>query len=391
MDLAAIQKALKERKLDGWLFMDFHNRDLIAYRILGMDPNKFTSRRWFYYIPARGTPWKLCSRVEKTKLDALPGKKHLYLSWRELHASLARLLKGKGRVAMQYSPRNNIPYVSMIDAGLMEVIRKTGVKVASSADLVTLFEATVTQRGYDLHLQAAGHLFEIVSAAFDRVAATARGDAGENEYTVQQFILSEFSRRGMHWDDAPIVGVNDHPADPHFEPAEATARTFKQGDCVLIDLWARMKDDEAIFADITWCAFIGAAPPPKYEKAFNTIVRARDEAVRFVRERFARGARVYGYEVDDAVRGVVQKAGFGKYFIHRTGHSIGYEVHGNGVNIDNLETKDERELIPSICFSVEPGIYIEGEFGARTEIDVFITAEGEVEVTTKPQTGLMLL
>jgi Xaa-Pro dipeptidase len=391
MDLAAIQKALKERKLDGWLFMDFHNRDLIAYRILGMDPNKFTSRRWFYFVPARGAPWKLCSRVEKTKLDSLPGKKHLYLSWRELHASLGRLLKGKGRVAMQYSPKNNIPYVSMIDAGLMEVIRKTGIKVASSADLVTLFEATVSARGYDLHLQAAGHLFEIVSAAFDRVAATARGAASENEYTVQQFILSEFSRRGMHWDDAPIVGVNDHPADPHFEPAQATARAFKQGDCVLIDLWARMKDDEAIFADITWCAFIGASPPPRYEKAFNTIVRARDEAVRFVRERFAKGARVYGYEVDDAVRGVVQKAGFGKYFIHRTGHSIGHEVHGNGVNIDNLETKDERELVPNICFSVEPGIYIDGEFGARTEIDVFIKAGGEVEVTTKPQTGLLLL
>jgi len=187
------------------------------------------------------------------------------------------------------------------------------------------------------------------------------------------------------------VGVNEHPADPHFEPSEATARSFKEGDCVLIDLWARMKDDEAIFADITWCAYIGKKPPEKYEKAFDTIVRARDEGVRFARERFEKGEKVYGFEVDDAVRGVVEKAGFGEYFIHRTGHSIGREVHGNGVNIDNLETKDERELIRNICFSVEPGIYIEGEFGARTEIDVFITGKGEVEVTTTPQEKLLLL
>jgi Xaa-Pro dipeptidase len=195
----------------------------------------------------------------------------------------------------------------------------------------------------------------------------------------------------MHWDDLPIVGVNEHPADPHFEPQKKTAKTFRKGDCVLIDLWARMKDDEAIFADITWCAYIGPKPPEKYEKAFDTLVRARDEGVKFVRERLAAGRKVFGFEVDDAVRAVVAAEGFGGLFIHRTGHSIGREVHGNGVNIDNLETKDERELIPGVCFSIEPGIYVEGEFGARTEIDVFITGAGEVEVTTRPQEKLLLL
>lgn len=292
---------------------------------------------------------------------------------------------------MQYSAKNNIPYVSMIDAGLMEVIRETGITVTSSADLVTIFEATVSPAGYELHMKAARHLYEIVHAAFDKIGAAAKGKRGENEYTIQQFILDEFKRRDMHWDDNPIVGVNEHPADPHFEPSEVTAKSFKEGDCVLIDLWARMKDDEAIFADITWCAYIGKKPPERYEKAFDTIVRARDEGVRFARERFEKGEKVYGFEVDDAVRGVVEKAGFGEYFIHRTGHSIGREVHGNGVNIDNLETKDERELIRNVCFSVEPGIYIEGEFGARTEIDVFITGKGEVEVTTTPQEKLLLL
>ena len=391
MDLEKIQNALKDRKLDGWLLCDFHNRDLIACRILGLDPNKLTSRRWFYFIPASGAPWKLCSKVEKTKLDALPGERHLYLSWRELHESLRRLLGGRGKVALQYSAKNNIPYVSMVDAGTMELIRETGIDVMSSADLVTIFEATVSQRGYALHKEAASHLQEIVKAAFARVAAAAQGKTNETEFTVQRYILEEFKRRGMHWDDSPIVGVNDHPADPHFEPSYKTARSFSEGDGVLIDLWARMDADEAIFADITWCAFIGKNPPTKYARAFEAIVKARDAGVAFVKERLTAGKRVYGYEVDDAVRDVVRKAGFADAFIHRTGHSIGREVHGNGVNIDNLETKDERELVPNICFSLEPGIYVEGEFGVRTEIDVFITGAGKVEVTTPPQESLLLL
>ncbi|MFH1435570.1 MAG: M24 family metallopeptidase [Pseudomonadota bacterium] len=394
MQLEKIQQVLKERNLDGWLLCDFHNKDLIAYRITGLDSNKFTSRRWFYFIPADGKPWKLVSRVENTKLDPLPGDKHLYLSWRELHASLADLLKGRKQVAMNYSALNNIPYVSMVDAGLMELIRKTGIEVISSADLVTIFEASISAEGYRLQKTAADHLDEIVHEAFKKIGESAgrKGGGGkETEYSIQQFILGEFMRRNMHWDDAPIVGVNEHPADPHFEPTEATAKTFKEGDCVLIDLWARMKDDEAVFADITWCAFIGESPPEKYEKAFNTIVRARDAAVEFIRKKFSKGEKVYGFEVDDACRNVVIEAGFGDYFIHRTGHNIGREVHGNGVNIDNLETKDERELIANVCFSVEPGIYVEGEFGARTEIDVFIKEGREVEVTTKAQEKLLLL
>lgn len=392
MNIERIQQALKERKIDGWLLCDFHNRDLISIGVAGLDPTKFTSRRWFYFIPASGEPWKLVSKVERTKLDALPGTKHLYLAWRELHARLKELLAGRRTIAMQYSPLNNIPYVSMVDAGTLELVRASGVEVVSSADLVTIFEAVISKRGYDLHLEAARHLDEIVRAAFERIRASVRGGkGGETECSVQKFILDEFGRRGMHYDDPPIVGVNEHPADPHFEPTAKDDRPFTEGDQVLIDLWARMRDPEGIFADITWCGYAGPTPPEKYVRAFAAVVAARDAGVRFVRERFAAGEKVYGYEVDDAVRGVVVKAGFGDFFIHRTGHSIGGVVHGNGVNIDNLETKDEREIIPGVCFSIEPGIYIDGELGVRTEIDVFVTLGGAVEVTTPFQEKLLLL
>ncbi len=391
MDLEKIQKLLAEKGLDGWLLCDFHNRDVISYRITGLDPGKFTSRRWFYFIPASGIPIKLVSRVENTKLDSLPGEKRLYLSWQQLHRCLEEILCGAKKIAMQYSPQNAIPYVSLVDAGLMEIVQQTGVTVTSSADLVTAFEAVVSAEGYRLHRKAAAHLTRIVKDAFRRIAAAAKGKTKENEYTVQQFILKEFRRLKMHWDDPPIVGVGDHPADPHFETRKKTARAFRPGDCVLIDLWARMKDERAIFADITWCAYIGSHPPLKYKTAFDTVVRARDEGVNFISERMSAGKRVYGYEVDDVVRTVVEKAGFGEFFIHRTGHSIGKEVHGNGVNIDNLETKDEREIIPGVCFSIEPGVYIEGEFGVRTEINIFITSDGRAEVTTPPQRSLLLL
>jgi len=391
MDIEKIQSALKERNLNGWLLCDFHNRDLISYRITGIGPHKFTSRRWFYFIPADGEPVKLVSKVENTKLDNLPGEKILYLSWSELHEKLTLILKGKGKVAMQYSPMNNIPYVSIIDAGLMEVIRQSEIEVVSSADLITIFEATISPEGYRKHKKAAAHLYQIVRECFKKIAKSAKGGGKENEYTIQQFILKEFKKRGLHWDDPPIVGVNEHPADPHFETAKERALKFKQGDAVLIDLWARMDDEKGIFADITWCAYIGKNPPSEYLKAFETIVEARDAGVNFIKEKMSAGEKVYGYEVDDVVRGVVSRKGFGDYFIHRTGHSIGFVVHGNGPNIDNLETKDERELLPGVCFSIEPGIYIEGKFGVRTEINVFIHNDRTVEVTTKPQQKLLLL
>jgi Xaa-Pro dipeptidase len=392
MDLERIQSELKLAKMSGWLFYDFHNRDPIAYRVLGMDFGKFTSRRWWYWIPAEGEPIRLVHKVEPSKLDALPGEKRLYLSWKELHASLRKILSGAERVAMQYSPDAAIPYVSTVDGGTVELIRSLGVEPVSSADLVQTFEAVIDEAGYRSHLEAGEKIQVIKDGAFARIAEFLEAGKALTEYELQRWIVERFEAEGLDcMNEFPIVGVNDHPADPHFEPTPDNARAFKAGDCVLIDLWAKLAQPGSIFYDITWCGFIGKEPPAEYVKIFNCVRDARKAAVVFVRERFEKGQQVYGYEVDDACRKVVEDAGYGDYFIHRTGHSIGEEVHGNGVNIDNLETKDERLLVPGICFSIEPGIYLEGKMAVRSEIDVFITQASEVVVAGDEQESLILI
>jgi Xaa-Pro dipeptidase len=393
MDVSKIQSMLKEQKIDGWLFCDFHNRDPIAYRVLGLDFGKFTSRRWFYYLPQNGSPMRLAHRVEPTKLDALPGDKIQYLAWEELHASLKKILGTKPkRIAMQYSPMNNIPYVSTADAGTVELVRSFGHEVVSSADLVQIFEAVISEEGYESHLEASRLIYRIKNQAFERIREALREDSSVTEYDVQQFILMRFKEEGLDcMNELPIVGVNEHPANPHFEPTLDNAYPIQKGDTLLIDLWAKLKLPGSIFADITWCGYCGGDPPAKYVEIFNVARDARKAALQFVRNRFSRKEECYGWQVDEACRNVVRKAGYGDAFIHRTGHSIGENVHGNGVNIDNLETKEERRLIPGICFSVEPGIYLEGEMAVRTEIDVFITLKGEVVVTGEEQEELVRL
>jgi Xaa-Pro aminopeptidase len=392
MNLERIQSELTAADLDGWLFYDFHNRDPIAYRVLGLDFGKFTSRRWFYFIPGQGQPIRLVHKVEPTKLDSLPGQKRLYLGWKELHQVLPEVLGGAKKVAMQFSPLAAIPYVSTVDAGTIELVRSLGVEVASSADLVQTFEAVIDEAGYQSHLQAGEKIQRIKDQAFERIGEFIKSGEQLTEYELQQWIVGRFEEEGLDcMNEFPIVGVNDHPADPHFEPTAENSYPFKTGDCVLIDLWAKLRQPGSIFYDITWCGFIGSEPPAKYVEIFNVVRDARKAAVAFVRDRFKSNQPCYGYQVDDACRQVVQKAGFGEYFIHRTGHSIGEEVHGNGVNIDNLETKDERLLVPGICFSVEPGIYLEGEMAVRSEIDVFITQSGEVVVAGSEQDSLILI
>ncbi|MBI4878737.1 MAG: aminopeptidase P family protein [Planctomycetes bacterium] len=393
MDLGKIQAALRDARLDGWLFYDFHNRDVLSYRVLGMDPAKFTSRRWFYLIPAAGEPRKLAHRVEPTKLDLLPGKKEMYLSWRELHRKIGELLRGMRRVAMQYSPLSNIPYVSMVDGGILELVRQTGVEVVSSADLVQTFEAVLDQEAYQSHVEAAARVDRIRDEAFAEVGRRIHAGKPPTEYEIQQFIVRRFGEEGLTCKgENPIVGVNDHPANPHFEPTPENSYTLKAGDTLLIDLWAKLDRPKAVFYDITWCGFIGRGQvPPRYAEIFATVRDARRAAVDFVRRRFAAAEAVAGFEVDDACRKVVADAGYGAEFVHRTGHSIGEEVHGNGVNIDNLETRDERLLVPGICFSVEPGIYLEGEMAARSEINVFITPAGEVTVAGRQQEELVVV
>jgi Xaa-Pro dipeptidase len=393
MNLSSIQNALHEADIDGWLFYDFHNRDPIAYRVLGLDFGKFTSRRWWYWIPEVGSPVRLVHRVEPTKLDSLPGEKRFYLAWGELHASLKDILgKPPKKIAMQYSPLNNIPYVSTVDGGTVGLIESFGYEVVSSADLVQLFEAVIDEAGYRSHLAASEKVYRIKDEAFREIEDALKSGRKVTEYDIQQFIVRRFDEEGMTCaGENPIVGVNGHPANPHFEPTPENAYPIKKGDTILIDLWARDKAAGSIWADITWCGFIGSAPPPQYVEIFHAARDARKAGLALVRERFAKGIPCFGWEVDDAVRDVIRKAGYGEYFIHRTGHSIGTEVHGNGVHIDNLETKEERQLIPGICFSLEPGIYLEGEMAVRTEIDVFITLDEEVVVAGPEQEELILM
>jgi Xaa-Pro aminopeptidase len=392
MNLECLQSEIRKQKIDGWLFYDFHNRDKMAYHILGLNPNMFVTRRWYYFIPAQGTPTKLVSAVESTKIDPLPGEKIVYRSWEQQHSSLKAILQGNRRIAMQYSPNNNIPYVSVVDGGTIELIRSFGVEIVSSANLVQIFEAIIDEEGYQSHLRAGVKIQKIKNEAFALIGERINSRKAVTEYEIQQFIVKRFEEENLTDDgEHPIVGVNEHPADPHFEPTAANTYAIKPGDTLLIDLWAREKTERAIYYDITWCGFIGQNPPPKYLEIFDTVVRARNAARNFVREKFAANERCFGYEVDDVCRKVVVDAGYGDYFVHRTGHSIGHCVHGNGVNIDNLETKDERELVPGICFSIEPGIYLPGEMAVRSEIDVFITKDREVIVAGDEQANLILL
>jgi Xaa-Pro dipeptidase len=391
MDLQKIQKALRDKRIDGWLLCDFRNRDYLAYRVAGLNFEKMTSRRWYYYIPAKGEPRKLVSAVERMRLDSLPGKRMVYLSWQDLHSSLRKMMGPKKKIAMQYSPKNNVPYVSMVDGGTIELLKSLGYKIVSSADLVQMFVSVIPEEGYRTHIEAGRVMDKIRAEAFDKIRSAVRNNTGETEYDIQQYMMRRFKAEGLTTYDPPMVGVNDHPADPHFDTTKEDARVFKKGDTVLIDMWAKKDVPGGIYYDITWVGYIGATPPAKYVKIFNAVKAGRDAAVKFVTGKFARGETCYGWQVDDACRNVIKKAGFGKYFLHRTGHSITEETHGNGVNIDNLETKDERALLRGCCFSIEPGIYLEGKMAVRTEINMFIRHDGVPEVTGEVQQELVLL
>lgn len=381
MDLKAIQQALKDEGVDGWLFYDFHNRDAIAARILKMDSKRFTSRRWFYYIPAEGTPQKLVHAIEPWKCDHLPGDKNVYLPWKQQHQMLKNILKNAKKIAMQYSPNNAIPYVSIVDGGTIDLVRSFDVEVVSSGNLVSMFESHLSMEDRNSHFEAGEIMQMVKDEAFKEIARRMKAGDPPKEYEIQAFMHDLMRKNEMTWEDGPIVAVNDHAGDPHFEPTEENSHTMKEGDLVLIDLWAKKVIPGSIYYDVTWMGFIGTEVPEKIVKIFNIIRDARDAGLNLVKQSFKNGTPLHGWQVDDAVRNVVEEAGYGKYFIHRTGHNIAEEVHGNGVHIDNLETKDERLIIPGTCFSLEPGIYMpEDNLGFRTEIDVFVNDEGKVEV-----------
>ena len=392
MDAKAIAAALREERLDGWLFYDFHMRDPVAYRVLGLDTVKSASRRWFYLLPAQGEPVRIVSSVEKWKLDALPGRSIVYRGWRELHEALAATLGGLRRLAMNVSPAGLIPTISLVDSGTVDLVRSFGCDVVSSVELAQRFEAAIDERGYAGHMEAGRRVHRIKDAAFDGIRAALRAGRAISEHDVQQQIVEAFARDGLTCDDhPPMVGVNDHAADPHFETSREGARRINRGDAVLIDLWARLDEPGSIYHDITWCGFAGTEPPAEYLEIFRLVCKARDAAVDFVRSRLATPQGCRGWEVDDRCRAVIAEGGYGERFLHRTGHSIGNTVHGNGANLDNLETHDDRRLIPGLCFSVEPGIYLEGRMAARSEVNVFITPAGQAEVTGPAQQELVLV
>lgn len=384
-----IQEKLKEEGLSAWLFYDFHKRNPLPYSILGIPTDLMFTRRWYYFVPSEGNPIKIVHPVEKNKLDFLKGEKIVYFGWKNLQEILRKVLPKKGKIAMDYSPNCNVPYVSYVDAGTFEFLKSLGVKIVSSQNLIQYFEAKVSKKGYLLHKQAQRKIDKILKETFDLI----KQNLGKiKEFEAQEFILKRFEEENLTCEgDPPIVGVLDHPADPHFAPTKENSYLIDKDQTLLIDLWAKVKDPEGIYYDITWCGYTGKNPPDKYVEIFNVVLRARDSAIEFIKKRFKEGKKVYGFEVDDVSRGIVEKAGYGKYFVHRTGHSIGKNVHGNGVNIDNLETKDERVLEPGLLFSIEPGIYLEKEMAVRTEVDVFINYKGEIEITGKIQNRLVLL
>jgi Xaa-Pro aminopeptidase len=381
--LSAIQDALREFGLDGWLLFDFRGSNLLARRVLDLDSRPITSRRFFYFIPADGTPRKIVHRIEPAALDHLPGEKTVYLRWQELEAALRAAVGGVGRLAMEYAPGVSNPYISRVDGGTIEAVRACGPEVVSSGDLIQLFEATWDEDQWRMHLEADAHTRAAYDLAWGLIAERVRAGQPITECQVQAAIMDHFRKNGMTTYSPPIVGVGPHGGDPHFENTPENDTPIREGDFVLIDLWAKMDRPRAVYSDLTRVGYVGREVPEEYEKVFRIVARARDAAIAAVREAFAAGRPLRGFEVDDACRRVIDEAGYGAYFIHRTGHNIGQETHGNGANMDNIETHDERLVLPRTCFSVEPGIYLE-EFGVRSEVNVYVDADGTVHVTGGP-------
>jgi Xaa-Pro aminopeptidase len=359
--------------------------------VLGIADSQKYSRRWLYFIPAVGAPRKLVHRIEPGSLDHLPGSKTVYLTWQELEAGVRALVSDAGRVAMEYSPGISNPYVSRVDAGVVELVRGFGPRVVSSGDLIQQFEATWDDAQWQMHLEATRINDAGYAKAWEFIADHVRRHGGVSELAVQQLLMNHFCDNGMTTYAPPIVAVNEHSGDPHFENSPAVDKQIRPGDFVLIDSWAKLDQPRAVYSDLTRVAFVGQQVPAKIATVFQVVADARDAAIERVKQAFAAGEKLHGWQVDAAARDVIERAGYGANFIHRTGHSIGQETHGNGANMDNLETHEERLVLPRTCFSIEPGIYLP-EFGIRSEVDVFVDAEGTVHVTGGPvQTGVLCI
>src|SRR5208337_1539213 len=388
MDLSAIQHALRERNIDAWLFYDHHHRDPIAYRVLGLPETLMVTRRWYYLIPAKGEPVKLVHKIEAGHLDSLPGTKKQYAGWQELFDSLKQILAKHRDVAMQYSPNNIVFTISMVDAGTADLIRGLGKNIVSSADLVAQFEATWTEDQIKTHFEARDAIDAVTAEAFKEIGRRVR-KGGTFEHEIQQFFMEAFQRENMVTDDPPIVAVNANSGNPHYEPSASRPVPIREGDFVLLDVWAKKNAPGAAYYDITWVGFVGRAPSERQREIFKIVSEARDIGVKTVQDAVSAARPIAGWEVDHAVREHINKAKCGDYFIHRTGHSIGTEVHSNGANMDDLEIHDERRILPNSCFSIEPGIYLP-EFGVRLEVDVLVRAT-TAEVTGRIQKEIVTI
>lgn len=391
MQLDAIQAALREQAIDAWLFYDHHHRDPISYRILGLPENAHVTRRWYYLIPAEGEPRKLVHRIESGRLDSLPGSKGVYSSWQELESGLAAMVAPYKRIAMQYSPRNAIMYVSLVDAGTVELLRDLKKKVVSSADLVSQFEAVLSAEQIASHYEAQAALDEILAEGFREIGRRVRPAYGEparvTEYDIVRWFQEAMRRADLTWENGPNVSVNENSADSHYEPTAESAKEILNGDFVLIDIWARKNRPATCYYDITWTGVVGREPTEREQRVFETVKGARDAAVKAVGDAFQSNQPIAGWRADDAARAVIVRNGFSDFFTHRTGHNIGYILHGNGAHLDNLETHDERLILPNTCFSVEPGIYLD-TFGIRSEVNMMATP-GRASTTGRVQQELV--
>ena len=389
-DLLKVQSALRDEGIDGWLLYDFRGLNVLARRVLGFPTNAHATRRWFYFIPAKGEPRKLVHRIESGVLDAYPGGRRVYLRWQEFEAEVVALVGGAKKIAMEYVPRNANPYISRVDGGTIELVRGAGVDIVPSGDLIQLFEACWDEAQWQMHLEAARHTESAYHVAWKYIAESIRSGETLHETEVQGIILAHFASNKMVTDHPPIVGVGPHSGDPHFAPVAGSADGYlREGDFVLVDLWAKLDKPRAVYSDLTQTGFVGKEVPAKFTKIFDIVAAARDAAIDRVKSAYATGETLQGWQVDRAARDVIDRAGYGEAFCHRTGHSIGEETHGNGANMDNLETHETRRVLPRTCFSIEPGIYLP-EFGVRSEVDVFVDAAGAVHVTGgTPQTAIV--
>ncbi|HUM04401.1 MAG TPA: M24 family metallopeptidase [Terriglobales bacterium] len=388
IEIDAIQSELRARGIDAWLFCDHHHRDAIAYRILHLPESLMVSRRWFYLIPAEGEPVKVVHRIEPFHLESLPGRQLVYASWQQLLSSLETALSPYQRIAMQFSPRNLIFTVSLVDGGTIDLVKSLGKDVVSSANLVAKFEAAWTPQQIASHFAARDSVDSIVQAVFPEIRKQVdRG--GATEYAIQQWLVECFRREDLISDSPPIVAVNQNSSNPHYAPTADHSSAIAAGDFVLLDVWAKKNTPDAVYYDISWTGFVGPQAPERVREIFVIVCRARDAAIAKVQQTITAGSTLCGWEVDKAARDVIEAAGYSQYFNNRTGHSIGTEVHGNGANMDNFEVRDEREVIANSCFSIEPGIYLP-EFGLRSEINMLVR-ERSAEITGRMQNSVIAI